>query len=102
MTDAHINATKFFAQALMAVSCGMLVIQNRRDLDMLFHEKGLSVTRLKIAEDIDKLSKKMHDASNVESSRRWQGSKLEVEVEHLAALNFRWFLVQAFFPWNRP
>ena len=25
MTDAHINATKFLVQALMAVSCGMLV-----------------------------------------------------------------------------
>jgi hypothetical protein len=26
VTDAHINATKFSAQAIMAVSCGMLVV----------------------------------------------------------------------------
>ena len=29
MTDAHINETKFFAQALTAVSCGMLVNVNK-------------------------------------------------------------------------
>lgn len=77
------------------------LIEKRRDLHALLHEQNLIVNRFRIAEEIDKLSKTMQDASNVDSSLRWQASKLEVDVEYLSRFSFSWFLLQAFHPGNR-